>query len=409
MQSYQQQAETMQQQYNELVAQKDYEIFQLRNVLQGANIITDPQRAMSELDIVVDMGRDDTNVIGKDSETEKAAAGSDRKDGNQDSDQVEGNSMSVQEEHSGDNPEQLMKSDNEYSSKKCQEEQDMSLDKTYNTNGGALHGETRVEDAIANTEKEKEPDYKKGEKEEENQAQKQESLEENFILPIKNEEKQLKMEEKEARDDIEEEEGSGRFVEIDNEEFEVIDDMDEEADSGDDDNREVKAGVEAETVQGIEHVTPEQPDPTAKLKIPEDTVEAFQGTITSQCDTIKNDEMSQELSMSATDYQSKLLSMSATGHTPTGSWSYSSYQMHITGEELILVSIMCSYLQLCPSGATSGEIRDYLSRQFKERRKDVVERLLCSLPVLFKAEDVSGNAKWKFSGFRNLAEFRGHS
>lgn len=416
MQSYQQQAETMQQQYNELVAQKDYEIFQLRNVLQGANIITDPQRAMSELDIVVDMGRDDTNVIGKDSETEKAAAGSDRKDGNQDSDQVEGNSMSVQEEHSGDNPEQLMRSDNEYSSKKCQEEQDMSLDKTYDTNGGALHGETRVEDAIANTEKEKEPDYKKGEKEEENQelytenqAQKQESLEENFILPIKNEEKQLKMEEKEARDDIEEEEGSGRFVEIDNEEFEVIDDMDEEADSGDDDNREVKAGVETETVQGIEHVTPEQPDPSAKLKIPEDTVEAFQGTITSQCDTIKNDEMSQELLMSATDYQSKLLSMSATSHTPTGSWSYSSHQMHITGEELILVSIMCSYLQLCPSGATSGEIRDYLSRQFKERRKDVVERLLCSLPVLFKAEDVSGNAKWKFSGFRNLAEFRGQS
>ena len=131
----------------------------------------------------------------------------------------------------------------------------------------------KVEDAIANTEKEKDPDYKMSKKEEENQelytenqALKQECHKENFILPIKNEEKQPKIEEKVAGDDIEEEEGSGRFVEIDNEEFEVIDDMDEDTDSGDDDNREVKAGVEAETGQGIEHVTPEQPDPSAKVK-----------------------------------------------------------------------------------------------------------------------------------------------
>lgn len=370
---------------------------------------------MSELDIVVDVGRDDTNVMRKDFETEKAAAGSDSKDVNPDREQFEGNSLRLQEEYSGDNPKQLMKSDNEYSPKKCQEQQEMFLDKIDNTKCGALDGETRVEDAIANTEKEKDPDYKTSKKEEENQelctenqAQKQECHKENFILPIKNEEKQPKIEEKVAVDDIEEEEGSGRFVEIDNEEFEVIDDMDEDTDSGDDDNREVKAGVEAETGQGIEHVTPEQPDPSAKSKIPEDIEQAFQG-ITSQCDTIKNSQVSQGLSVSETDYQYSLLSSSATSHTPTGTWSYSSYQMHITGEELILVSIICSYLQLCPSGATSGEIRDYLSRQFKERRKDVVERLLCSLPVLFKAEDVSGNAKWKFSGFQNLAEFRGQS
>ena len=77
---------------------------------------------------MVDMDRDDTkfNVIGKDFETKKAAAESDRKDGNQDSEQVEGNSMNVIEEYSGDNPEQLMKNDNEYSPKKCQEEQNMS-------------------------------------------------------------------------------------------------------------------------------------------------------------------------------------------------------------------------------------------------------------------------------------------
>ena len=83
--------------------------------------------------------------------------------------------------------------------------------------------------------------------------------------------------------------------------------------------------------------------------------------------------------------------------------------MRISGEELVLVGIICSYLQLCPAGATSGEIRDYLSRQFKERRRDVVDRLLSSLPVLFKAEDASGNAKWKFCGLEKLTEAKGES
>ena len=73
--------------------------------------------------------------------------------------------------------------------------------------------------------------------------------------------------------------------------------------------------------------------------------------------------------------------------------------VRLSGEELVLVGIICSYLQLCPSGATSGEIRDHLSRQFKERRKDVVERLLSSLPVLFRTGESSGNTKWKFCGF----------
>ena len=83
--------------------------------------------------------------------------------------------------------------------------------------------------------------------------------------------------------------------------------------------------------------------------------------------------------------------------------------MRISGEELVLVGIICSYLQLCPAGATSGEIRDYLSRQFKERRRDVVDRLLSSLPVLFRAEDASGNAKWKFCALEKLAEAKGES
>ena len=63
-----------------------------------------------------------------------------------------------------------------------------------------------------------------------------------------------------------------------------------------------------------------------------------------------------------------------------------------SGEEPLLVGIIFSKLQLCPSGATGGEIREYLSRLFKERRKNVVKRLPYSLSVLFKAEGASGNA-----------------
>ena len=45
---------------------------------------------------------------------------------------------------------------------------------------------------------------------------------------------------KQVEDDNVEEEGSGRFVEIDDEQFEVIDDMDEE--DSDDDYKEITAG-----------------------------------------------------------------------------------------------------------------------------------------------------------------------
>ena len=89
--------------------------------------------------------------------------------------------------------------------------------------------------------------------------------------------------------------------------------------------------------------------------------------------------MIDQLPANSSNYQSNYdaqyqawLSTAVTSHA---SMDYGPAQVRISGEELVLVGIMCSYLQLCPSGATSGEIRDYLSRQFKERRKDVVERL----------------------------------
>ncbi|XP_068731824.1 golgin subfamily A member 6-like protein 24 [Montipora capricornis] len=397
IQSYQQQTETIRQQYSNLVAQKDYEIFQLRNALQGANIISDPQRAMSELDIVVEMDKDNANVMEADRKTGQETTGNNGKEEYKDEEQPRKNSEKVNEEQSDVKSEQDNESSHDCCAWQSQAEQEMQLDKS-NTKAEATREtvQRRIEESsgkevvITEPEREKEPRNEKVENEKQGIDTEDRTRDDRKSVgmeAVKNEEKQVNMENKEADNDIEAEEGSGRFVEIDNEEFEVIDDMDEE-ESGDDDNKELPAVLrdETENNRGLEQVTSD--------------------TYIEQLTEIAGKIMPEDMEQTIIDCQSGVSNGAATSYAATTMWPHSSYQVHITGEELILVGIICSYLRLCPLGATSGEIRDYLSRQFKEKRKDIVERLLCSLPVLFKAEDVSGNAKWKFSGFQNLAEFK---
>lgn len=269
----------------------------------------------------------------------------------------------------------------------------------------------------------------------------------------------------------EEEEGIGRFVEIDNEQFEVIDDMDEDSEDEYKEvpfpsptHEQVSEQLATDSVYQPEHSTEKAEDsavhqngdqlselPTDSVYQPERSADKTEDSAVYQ-----NGDQLSELPMASADYQPNYSAQMAEDnrdnyqevamHTakhehgdqvselgPTASadyrhnynaqyqaWllnaaashatmDYGPTQVRISGEELVLVGIICSYLQLCPSGATSGEIRDYLSRQFKERRKDVVERLLYCLPVLFRAEDASGNAKWKFCGFDNFAESKSKS
>lgn len=173
----------------------------------------------------------------------------------------------------------------------------------------------------------------------------------------------------ETQEEDDEEEGSGRFVQIDDEQFEVIDDMGEDSD---DDYKEI------------------------------DT----QGCLSGNDDSSLNEqekEVNEQVPTDLTAYQQSYMSY----YQAWASSGLASYRpvyfgpsvVRLSGKELVLVVIISSYLQLCPAGATSGEIRDYLSRQFHEKIKVVVERLLSSLPVLFKAGESGGNSKWKFCGF----------
>ena len=236
-----------------------------------------------------------------------------------------------------------------------------------------------------------------------------------------------------------EEEGCGRFVQIDDEQFEVIDDMDEESD---DDYKEVvtrspsndnveqmneqltgkgdyKEATDPKPLnENDEQVSEQSPDKddhkeTVTCSPSDENVEQAHEQLTGKDDykEVTDHELLKEhdgqvseqppadWSVYQQDYNAQYQNWLLGGMAGYGPMELGPTLVRLSGEELVLVGIICSYLQLCPSGATSGEIRDHLSRQFKERRKDVVERLLSSLPVLFRTGESSGNTKWKFCGF----------
>ena len=236
-----------------------------------------------------------------------------------------------------------------------------------------------------------------------------------------------------------EEEGCGRFVQIDDEQFEVIDDMDEESD--DDYKEVVTRSPSSENVEQVneqlagkddykevtdakplnendEQVNEQPPDKdyfkeTVTCSPSDENVEQTHEQLAGKDDYKEvtdhkplkehdgqvSEQLPADWSVYQQDYNAQYQNWLLGGMAGYGPMALGPTLVRLSGEELVLVGIICSYLQLCPSGATSGEIRDHLSRQFKERRKDVVERLLSSLPVLFRTGESSGNTKWKFCGF----------
>ena len=263
----------------------------------------------------------------------------------------------------------------------------------------------QTDDAEIQTENEVKPAEKeKSFKSEENQVQEEE---------IGSEEKEVEGEEKEAVEEednaAEEKEGSGRSVEIDGEQFEVIDDMDEE--DSDDDFKKVTVPSPAHENDDVRRQFPTDSasckhDYSVQTRTEDSEDDYKEVTGHSAAHDQVNEQLVTDSSYYHSDSNAHYQAWLSTAEASYANMDYGPAQVRISGEELVLVGVICSYLQLCPSGATSGEIRDYLSRQFKECRKDVVESLLYSLPVLFKAEDASGNAKWKFCGFENLAEWK---
>ena len=228
----------------------------------------------------------------------------------------------------------------------------------------------------------------------------------------KPEEENAVVEEIQAEEEDDEEEGSGRFVQIDDEQFEVIDDMDEDSE---DDYKEVvnhcpsnenveqmneqpagkddKEGFDRKPLNANdEEVSEPLPDKDDNEEVSDDNPLKEHGGQVSEL-------LPADWSVYQQDYNAQYQNWVSAGMASYGSTELGPTLVRLSGEELVLVGIICSYLQLCPSGATSGEIRDHLSRHFNERRKDVVEKLLSSLPVVFRTGESSGNTKWKFCGF----------
>ena len=428
---------------------------------------------MSELEIVVDMSKDDPSVTDMDLENgeestgnnSKESKGEETKEGeaqneesaeNNESEDVKESSAQLNGGQDG-GKQQVDVSNNEGISLTNRAEHEVTLEEgDFDREGDPVSresrdietGESRIEDVVEKEEVEKEEE--KAIKEEENpedggqgddeEGQGEEEGEREQETPVKYEveneenqaieeavqqedmevegstsveEKEEIQEEEEEGTTVEEEEGSGRFVEIDDEQFEVIDDMDEE-DSDEDDYKKVTVPSSVDENDKVnEQLATESSvnQPDTRVQKTGDSEDDYKEvtTVTLTAMSEDNDQPKDQFPADSSyyDYAAQYQAWLSTATASYTTMDYGPSQVRISGEELVLAGIICSYLQLCPSGATSGEIRDYLSRQFKERRKEVVERLLYSLPVLFKADDASGNAKWKFCGFENLAEFKG--
>ena len=438
----------------------------------------DLQRAMSELEIVVDMSKDDPNVTDMDLETGEEGAGNNSKESKgeetkeveaQNEESAENNESEDVKESSAqlnggqDGGEQLVDvSNNEGISLTNRAEHEVTLEEgDFDREGDPVSSESRdretgeswIEDGVEEAkevEEEEKPikeeenpeeggqggdeegqGKEEGEREEETSVKYEAENEENQATEEAIQQEDMEVEgstlveekegikEEEDREEEEgpaveedEEEGSGRFVEIDDEQFEVIDDMDEE-DSDEDDYKKVTVpSCVDENDKVNEQLATESSinKPDNRIQKTGDSEDDYKEVTTTPLTTMTedNDQAKDQFPADSSyyDYAAQYQAWLSTAAARYTTMDYGPSQVRISGEELVLAGIICSYLQLCPSGATSGEIRDYLSRQFKERRKEVVERLLYSLPVLFKADDASGNAKWKFCGFENLAEFK---
>lgn len=418
----------------------------------------DFQRAMAEFEILVDLGKDSHNVTDMDLDTEELA--DDNENGNDNSKLGMQEEIGGMEEFTEKNAENGTGVDLEDGSGGLQSDslgtelvevgnsEELCLEshpvQEVPVKEGDIGYPVKSENVDTETEEKRIKEEVKDEKLDEgkvaddkksDQAEEDINTEETaevFVEDAKSHEedaeKQTSQEEKETekmkevKDDNVDEEGSGRFVEIDDEQFEVIDDMDEE--DSDDDYKEITAvGTSLHVFDNSAQQDSEKAkymnSDRANEQLASDSTNyaeldsSTQGKTQQSEDDYKEVNAQQQVTTDSLNYQlnydSQYQAWLSAAVNSRASMNYEPNQLRISGEELVLVGIICSYLQLCPAGATSGEIRDFLSRQFKERRRDVVDRLLCSLPVLFKAEDASGNAKWKFCGLEKLAEAKGES
>ena len=79
--------------------------------------------------------------------------------------------------------------------------------------------------------------------------------------------------------------------------------------------------------------------------------------------------------------------------------------IRLSNKELALVGVLCSFLHVCPIGATPSEICAFVLGQCPGVGTEIVLKLLKSLPNLFcEILTLDGSHKWKFCGFETASD-----
>lgn len=70
----------------------------------------------------------------------------------------------------------------------------------------------------------------------------------------------------------------------------------------------------------------------------------------------------------------------------------------LSSSEMVVVGCLCSYLQICPYGATTDQVLTHITRQVPGVTPDDLERILNGLPMLFSGDGLDFMSKtWKFN------------
>lgn len=71
--------------------------------------------------------------------------------------------------------------------------------------------------------------------------------------------------------------------------------------------------------------------------------------------------------------------------------------IRLSSQEMTVVGLLCSYLQICPYGATSGQVLHHIQRQVPGVTAEGLEKVLSGLPMIFKGDGLEFlNKTWKF-------------
>ena len=74
--------------------------------------------------------------------------------------------------------------------------------------------------------------------------------------------------------------------------------------------------------------------------------------------------------------------------------------VRLTSKDMTIVGLLCSYLQVCPYGATTEQVLTHIQRNIQGVSAEELEKILDGLPMLFIGDGLDFyNKTWKFKQF----------